>query len=323
MLRMAHRLLTQKAISIDPDHHEADDPVLIQAARLTYNDLTKGIPVIIADNVCRYCNSLDFKGKLSFSDLPALAPPFHNFFIEWNMPPKVRLETGGECDSAELGRLQIGCHIFQVDRLDLSMLRRNGMTPELEEKIAQHRVAVFYSTLKRDGRVCPLGTCYILSAADGSVLFAPMMTFDGDNNHVTDGRRSMEVIIALYTLGFMQARGRQWLDVTESEGPPPKWCRRQRVREIKYSCIRVNPSRRRSSRRGDRKTEGDRSGKALHIRKGHFRDYIDDGISKGFMGKYIFGTIWVEEHWVGSLDEGQVISTYFVDPPDDNDDDGE
>ena len=68
-------------------------------------------------------------------------------------------------------------------------------------------------------------------------------------------------------------------------------------------------------RAGARKTEGDRSGKALHICRGHFAHFINDGVSTGLFGRRQFGTFWVPAHTRGSVEHGNVVSTYNVNLP--------
>lgn len=110
----------------------------------------------------------------------------------------------------------------------------------------------------------------------------------------------------------MQCKNVNRLDVTETEGPAPKWCRRQRVPELKYHALQIDPNTSGKPRPGERKTEGDRSGKALHIVRGYFAHFVDDGISKGLFGRGQYGTFWVPSHARGTLSEGKVVSTYNV-----------
>jgi len=131
-----------------------------------------------------------------------------------------------------------------------------------------------------------------------------------------DGRAEpIEAIVLLHALAFMQCKNVQRVDVTKEKGPTPKWCRRQRVAELKYHTIQVDPNLAGKPRPDNRKTEGDRSGKSLHICRGHFAHYVDDGASRGLFGRNQFGTFWVPAHTRGSLEHGRVISTYNVKTP--------
>jgi hypothetical protein len=102
------------------------------------------------------------------------------------------------------------------------------------------------------------------------------------------------------------------LDVTKEQGPLPRWCRRQRVPELAYHTLQIDPNAGRKPRPGERETAGDRSGKALHICRGHFAHFIDDGVSQGLFGRGQFGTFWVPSHTRGSLEHGRVVSTYQI-----------
>ena len=125
----------------------------------------------------------------------------------------------------------------------------------------------------------------------------------------------IEIPILLHTLSFMQCKNVTPVDVTANEGPPPKWCRRQRVPELKYQALQIDPNIGAKPRTGERKTEGDRSGKALHICRGHFAHFVDDGVSRGLFGRNQFGTFWVPSHTRGSLEHGRIVSTYNVKAP--------
>ena len=62
-----------------------------------------------------------------------------------------------------------------------------------------------------------------------------------------------------------------------------------------------------------RKTEGDRSGKSLHICRGHFSHYANDGTSLGLFGRgTTYGTFWIPSHARGSLEHGRIVSTYKI-----------
>ena len=117
------------------------------------------------------------------------------------------------------------------------------------------------------------------------------------------------------TLGLLHCRNVQKVDVTSDEGPPAKWCRRQRVPELKYNVLRIDPNIGAKARADERRTEGDRSGKSLHVCRGHFAHFQDDGVSQGLFGRRQFGTFWVPAHARGSLEHGEVISTYNVKAP--------
>ena len=116
-------------------------------------------------------------------------------------------------------------------------------------------------------------------------------------------------------MGFLHCGNVGRLDATKEQGPPPKWCRRQRVPELKYQVLQIGPAGGRRPQDG-RKTEGDRSGKALHICRGHFVHYIDDGVCKGLFGAVSTApSSWIAAHARGSLEHGKIVSTYDVRSP--------
>ncbi len=315
MLRLAHRILTQDQMLLSKEI-----PTMI--AKGIYDD-TKSIrkrlpnvPLIIADNVSEYVDSLDERGKLTFDKLPAAPMPFNECFIEWESSGYGISSQSMEVE--ENPYLQQGCYLRLLDKLNFRNI--DGVSDECLEKVRLQANGYVYASckqtttdiIKTGGLVIPVMFFHLLYDKEMKLIRTPGCTFFGSE---FPGERSMEVLTVAMTLGLMQCKNVEQVDVTDIMGPSPKWCRRQRVPHLRYSALLIDSECKGKSNNGERKTLDDRSGKALHICRGHFVTYIDDGVSKGLFGKGIYGTFWIPAHTRGSLKEGKVNHIYTVKAP--------
>jgi len=87
-------------------------------------------------------------------------------------------------------------------------------------------------------------------------------------HHKIINRADLYLHIPLLTVGFLHCKNVNRIDVTDEQGPTRKWCRRQRVPELKYHTVQIDPNLSIKRCADGRTAEGDRSGKALHICRG-------------------------------------------------------
>ena len=320
MLRLAHRILSQNLGTLPDAYIPSSEAAVTSLWNATRAGLLAKEPIIIADNVASYVNDLyrvERTAPRSYSTYPPCPPPFQRFFIEWNCPDSIRYPGNGET-FRDMGMLQIGSYVCAFDTLGEAVkqaLCGQRLEGDMARIFANTRwqVDCFNYVCLRDGRAIPTDLTHILLDADGQCLQV------GGQNLLQAGSDEQPIsgaeAIVMMTLGLMQCKNVDRIDVTENEAPPPKWCRRQRVPELKYHALQIDPNLGAKPRTDDRRTEGDRSGKALHICRGHFAHFRDDGVSRGLFGRRQFGTFWIPAHTRGSLEHGKVISTYKVKTP--------
>jgi hypothetical protein len=271
-----------------------------QVSRGILSQLRKGCPVIIADNVAAYMygnnvdQAVEVGGiKCDPDRFGCLFSPFPVFFIEWRQPIALRERLPGAVSTT-------------------GYLVGEG---EAEDDVLQHRPTAARQLL--------FWHCYerltgqpAISGNIIQVIVDNKGGYLGERDHCgPDFPRKVATSsagIALQTIGFMNCRNVERLDAPE-EAPTPKWCRRQRVPELRYQVLRIDPNRLVPKKSDEHKTEGDRSGKALHICRGHFAHYVE-GESAGLFGKGLYGSFWIPSHARGSLEHGRVISQYEVEP---------
>lgn len=310
MLRLAHRLLTQ------PIYYRFQEPIDVSLLKLIQKSLhEQTTSIIIADDVARFVDSGDVASGYRRVQGMCIKPPFPTCLIEWNWPRETAQSyiqagtfiTSIPTDDATIIERQLGARPVDRDAsantgpahdllvMSTFFVERNGA----KVHFFQNRMLVWLTT---EGFFC-----------DDGFLHPAEMSKDEYQEH-RQGLRGFS-ITALVTLGLLHCRNVQKVDVTSDEGPPAKWCRRQRVPELKYHALQIDPNLGVKPRAGERKTEGDRSDKALHICRGHFAHFRDDGVSQGLFGRRQFGTFWIPAHTRGSLEHGKIISTYNVKTP--------
>lgn len=299
MIRLAHKLLTGN-VTIE----RGNDPAGLKSrCDELVADLASGrAPVVIADNVEDHWASV---GKMPIKlNQACLMPPFQSFFIEAMIDV-----TGGK-------KSPFGWWFNQRDGF-LEAIFDSAPSSAAKSFLSHPRDRRLTGTMiginLRNGvpRYIEHGVCILLNEEG---IKENMLGFAYGFNPLPLEMVSGMFAIPLMTLAFMNCSNVARVDVTESEAPPRSWCRQQRVPELKYQAVLIDPNLE-TYRPGDRKTEGDRSGKSLHICRGHFAHYHDDGVSRGLFGKGIYGFFWIPSHVRGSSEQGTVVSTYVVKAP--------
>jgi hypothetical protein len=305
MLRLAHRLLTLP-IQCAADAHTAAWQRQNRIVQLIREQLRRDCPIIIADNVAEYVYGdpdaafYDAEAgvpgvRFSFAHLGCLLPPFNVFFIEWRESLAWQKRWPGGAPAT--GWL---IHPCDPDKKCLEVL------PE-----ARHVLVCLHSFEQRNGQPAVSG-------------YTRQFAIDAEGNYLGTTRREIDesahnaastAFVALQTIGFMNCRNVEKVDATATEGPTAKWCRRQRVPALTYRVIQIDAQPSRKKRCASDCAEGGGPSKALHICRGHFAHYVDDGVSQGLFGRGQFGTFWVPSHTRGSLEHGRVVSTYNVNVP--------
>lgn len=307
MLRLAHRLLVLP-IQCMADAHTAEWQRQNYIAQLIRDRLRHDCPIIIADNVADYvCGDPDAAHydcetelpgfQFSFARVGCLLPPFDAFFIEWRSPPSWREQFPKAVPAA-------GWFVF---------------SQEPDKECLQHapgakQVLMFLHCFQRlSGQPAVSGNARQF-AIDAEGNYLKGASINGPDYKVL-GNDAGTAAIGLQTIGFMNCRNVEKVDATATEGPTAKWCRRQRVPALTYRVIQIDAQPSRKKRCASDCAEGGGPSTALHICRGHFAHYVDDGVSQGLFGRGQFGTFWVPSHTRGSLEHGRVVSTYNVNVP--------
>jgi hypothetical protein len=306
MLRLAHRILDQAARN-HPVH--TDDTITKEVADQHVRDsvdLIRTAPVIIADNVLEYYQSLTQRHSCV-----NLAPPFDHCFIEAQEP-----STKGNIH-------QLGWIIIAAE----AESERASHLPQHLQKMKDWTWALVITPIAcyRDMTLSfPVDKFYITVAANGSFIESGMgggmLATGGGKEEDSDQFFQEHTAVPLMTINFMNCRNVVLDDVTQEKGPTKKWLRQRQHPTVKYQIAVIDPmkaTKQLAHKPSDHIGGHDKSQQRFHIRRGRFTTYTDANGSKGLFGKGIYGTFWVPSHTVGDKKNGQTITTYHVKAPND------
>ena len=277
---------------------------------------------IIADNVAQYyADTPKQDWSLNGKNFPCVAPPFQGaWFIEWTetnyfIGPNGREDTPTDQKIQQGGSLLVNVPLNTAGQI----FKEHGIGgDELESLLASSKWFLMIQHLcTKDGQVIFLPFSHgVFVGKTGefirAIFLSRLINPDLIDASILTGESFTRLHVPLLTTGFLHCKNVDRIDATKMEGPPPGWCKRKRLPSLEYHTITINPNISSKPRSDERKTEGDRSGKALHICRGHFMHCVNDGVSNGLFGKGIYGTFWVPSHVRGTADLGQVIPTYNV-----------
>lgn len=238
------------------------------------------VPVIVADNVAEYY----FRGEAPSNDfdvqrLPALAPPFPEFYVEMRRPSW--MEPDGWFVRGW------GAHFEVSEKQDDPVVRW--------EMRARH-VVHFHKSFFPGGFIVLSDPAIITVAHDGRPVACIHEKGMGWTNYTAP---------LLATIAFMNCANVA-RDVVD---PPPRLSKRHAERHgqplLRYHVIRV-VEKVGIRDRGSSDATGQQ--KALHICRGHFATYTAESPLFG----HFVGTVWKPAHVRGSADSGIVVSDYRV-----------
>lgn len=340
-MRLAHRILTARNFSIGkgvPKTQSNDEQLTVQIGK-TLSALRRR-PILILDNVADYWGS-NGRAAWAYADIPNWAPPFSEFFVEWNFPRRRSIGDGRfqqvVCDQA-------GAWVRVVEMTD--DLRQH---PEQLLQLAEAHGGMMLPPLTssetggwRDTLITAAGSARFLHLLDfwtarlnapsfgmpawigvtGGVLVdgngkylkvffrGPTTCAAEDRGIVDQLSADMSSIMAIYGLGLAFLHCKNVKSLCESI-PTPERGRKKgdpRPPQLKFYTLDISPMKEVLRSEGRSETEG--IGRALHICRGHFAHYSEE---KPLFGR-LAGTFWIPDHVRGKLEHGQVVKNYAVSP---------
>lgn len=307
MLRLAHRILTgvhAHECVLNPEGDKAD---IAGCRELCEHErkCIRSVTTFVVDNVAEYYEA-DKKAEWEYAvDFPNCTPPFGCFFMEW-----IRPIVGGNGAWMQNGVLCWDTPV-EMARKSLAGVWVDPTLIDAIDRTKPARVLImspWYATslaVSSNAIYVQMRMTYLLDAS-GRILENHTSFFGGDRYRQLALDLAAGLHIALLGICFMHCKNVARVDATNSVGPTSKWLRRQKVPQIKYRVLDINPMREVLRTAGG----GDESGlkKALHICRGHFAHYSDD---KPLFGKYT-GQFWKPAHVRGDLKQGAVVKDYSI-----------
>jgi hypothetical protein len=269
--------------------------------------LIRAAQPIAIDNVDQYWGEhmvTECVGRPLEEVFACVAPPFGETFFEYNSAPERGGITGVLVSAHEIdAALSSVSHELRPDEILSARAKMIGGKWLLS-------LAFLYGG--RGLRTCILDGCVtVIVGPDGSIASANAHV--GDDNGGENGVRIQEFMAmtsrALLALVLMNCK-----NVEISVTSPPVALNKARERRgkpplIAYHTLDIRPMQVILRNEGQIETNGLK--KALHICRGHFKDYRQ---GKGLFGR-TKGLFWVDAHQRGNEDLGRVEKEYRVHPP--------
>lgn len=317
MTRLADRILN----SVRPPSGAKVDPRWLQSDR----DLLSQSDVIVFDNVNDFywAHLPEHKvGPLAIS-FPNLAPPFANFFLETRKPEYVGLPNTKEAwPTSEPRAWGILCWYQDLTKAEPPIYKPEDeiWARRLMSLSPRPRWLIELTLYLEHSKGDPVGP-YLMcrfpidddgTPTDDQSLFMNNLV-GGSRLSAKDQRRQVDELFlyvapALLAISFLHCKN---IEISVNEPPIPlsrKHAKHYGRPLIRYHVLNIRPMRTVLRKEGNIETEG--LEKALHICRGHFKDYRKDGL----FGKYK-GIYWWSDQVRGHPRRGLVLKDYKINPP--------
>ena len=304
----------------------------------------RATPVFDITNVADYfMGGTDQEYFDAAEDFPCVAPPYQTFWMEFKSPTTVNsVEKGISTRKPVWSR--IGIHFIAAPMTPglLTAITKDDETqynlegtkwimsgtvyaenhPTQKKAYLGHKPGDIYRLLTYTFPVDELGRIirgtekkgYPVTSVDpdwaGALAYANRMSVEAlmKKEDIKEFFRSLcyEVYPALLALSFLNTRG-----TTITENRPPYWDSKKHEAKkgrplVTWHTLDIKPMQEVLRREGKADETGIR--KALHLCRGHFRDYRE---GNGLFG-YIKGLFWFDAHARGAKEEGIVLKDYNV-----------
>jgi hypothetical protein len=237
------------------------------------------LPVILIDNVADYYYASDQEFWDLREDFPNLAPPYPAFWCESKMARKIHSKECGDTDMASMiphGRIGALIH-----GLDPGLCNGEGI-PENTKWILWCELFIDYGM--RDCTVYgPHGSIFLAIDSEGAIIQTPWIQSWGDESTGDIVQHYVTFLHpAFLAMSFLHCRN---VTIVENEVDKPlakKYFARTGVRPARYKTLVIEPLKQILRHAGGGQGHGNLQ-KALHICRGHFRDYRE---GRGLFGRY-------------------------------------
>jgi hypothetical protein len=241
--------------------------------------MTPDLPVLLIDNVAEYYYTSEQEYWDLRDDFPNLAPPYPAFWCEHKMVKRIHSK---ECGDTDVGALVPNGRIgMLINGLDPAQCKAEGM-PENARWILWCELFIDYGLLRNVTATGPHGSTFLCIDAEGVIIERPWMQSFASNQDAEAMKNYMTWFNpAFLAISFLHCRNVTLVDNAVDKPLAKKWRAKHGHWPTPYKTLVIEPLKK------ILRTEG-RSGevgvqKALHICRGHFRDYRN---GRGLFGKY-------------------------------------
>jgi hypothetical protein len=281
-----------------------------------------GATVVIADNVAAYLFAESGRDwdSWTLADMPTLAPPLSNIWVEARAPECKRAE--GEVHGFEDHFRAWGAHFVAEDQgpealpgrwhvsallwLDTRPLARP--LPAFLRSGMSDRLRRFYDAL--GGVLGPVWEVSYWVDRSGSLVPHSAKVQVHPFGDVKAGLIEGMFTALLLAIGFMHCKNVERREVEQSRWDRREWKRKHGRPLVRYHVLDIDPMRKVLRTEGKSDEVGLK--KALHICRGHFATYTDSMFGRPLAEPV---TVWRPQHVRGSAKNGAVVKDYNVKEP--------
>lgn len=271
-------------------------------------------------------------------DMPVLIPPWNLTWMEYQSPEwflegknKYRHPFAGRRAGAQIVRIELPDSDNDMPNDPLGIMgeyinapyetgffdretknaRMSAFSRHLEQGDHPHWVIGMMTMAETSSGIRPLGKAVYCVGEDGnlledmSIFFVPKVIASDLPDH---GPAAMDFWVYALAITFFHCKNIQVIDLP---GLPPKvLAKRQKEGrpEVKFKTLVVEPLRKQTRLESSGEMSGGSLRRALHIARGHFKDYRDGG---GLFGQH-HGLYWWEMHVRGDADSGVIVKDYKI-----------
>lgn len=262
------------------------------------------VPVIEATNVMEYVYVEDPKERWTLHDVVNFAPPFQRMWIEFASPRKSNTE-GSMVEANFWNVRKVAAYIQSSREQDKSWTSFvDILCRGLDNTIGL--MGATDLSIDRNGLASFRYPAHTVPLVRGRPFFS--IPEELENSRAIYSILETILVICGLTISFMHLK-----TTTIIAKEYPQKLQRARIKNkkrpfIKYYVLEINPAIDILRSEGKSSVQGLK--KALHICRGHFKDYRD---GRGLFGKYT-GIYWWQEHTKGDKARGEVLKDYRVKP---------
>lgn len=240
------------------------------------------LPVLLIDNVADYYFGSDQEHWDLVDDFPNLAPPFPQFWTEHRIPATIHSKERGDSDISRI--IQRGRVGALITGLNPSEVKGEGL-PENVRWILWCELFIDYGRL-HDGTVDgPHGSTFLCIDEHGVLIGHPWMQSLSDPQH----NEAMKAFMTWFNPSFLAMSFLHCKNVTIVEERMPKplakkfRAKHPGLEPAPYKTLVIEPLKQILRTQGGATDKGVGLKRAMHICRGHFKDYRQ---GPGLFGKY-------------------------------------
>jgi hypothetical protein len=256
------------------------------------------LPIITADNVAEYYyQGTDQEYWDLRQDFPNLAPPFSVFWIEHKMQTRIHSKEKGDTDMGHLGmREPRSGFLFGALKADARTEwgSLNGTFPEGTHWLCGIEMFTYWGLREKgDAPEGPTGTFFLYLDKAGRAIDVPQLALYTNAQALENDPQMVEVLKhlmqwahpALLTISFLHCKNVKTVEEKVSDKLAKRTLERHGYKPSPHHTLIIEPLKDILRKEGGHASAagGNTLQKALHICRGHFRDYRE---GKGLFGKY-------------------------------------